>query len=135
MSATTSNRTCVVAALPQLRRFLTEVAPFDRLRPAPDLVIIPPTPAGHHPLALSDTERRMLAAYLPAGGRVTLDVAPDGAEARWFDPRTGELAAAVVGDEAGLLRATSPGGAEGTRAFDWALIVKRHPAAGTGRGR
>jgi hypothetical protein len=114
-----------VVALIHLRRFLTEIVSFERLRPVPELVDDGPTEYGRRPLVLADAGRDTVAVYLPAGGRVRL-VFDDGSavDASWFDPRTGEVSAAEVAADGRYVEAKSPGGG-GDRPFDWALVLRR----------
>lgn len=113
-----------VTALQHLRHFLTAVVSFEHLRPAPELVLDGPTATGHRPLVLAAADRREVACYLPAGGSVTLDVPhADVAEALWYDPRSGESAAAETDEADGRTRATTPGGGQ-HRPHDWALVLR-----------
>jgi hypothetical protein len=113
-----------VATLGHLKRFFTDVVDFEQLRPAPELVLDGPTAFGHKPLALARTDRREAAVYLPVGEAVTLDLTCDDVlDARWYDPRTGELDAAELGDHDGHLHAKSPGGGV-TRPDDWVLALR-----------
>lgn len=107
-----------LADLLQVRRFFTEIAPFADLRPAPELVDVGDAEVGRRPLALASADRRMVAVYLPVGGAARLTAPTAGSRARWFDPRTGELAPAV-GDGGTYV---APGGG-GERPFDWVLVI------------
>ena len=53
-----------IADLLQVRRFFTDVAPFERFRPAD--IVSGEYPAGHRPLALATRERDVVAIYFPA---------------------------------------------------------------------
>jgi hypothetical protein len=102
-----------------LRRFLTELAPFHRLRPAPDLLRQGDVPHGHRPSALASPARELVAVYLPVGGKVELDLPAGARNARWFDPRSGELREAATSGS-GVFEA--PGGGSPERPHDWALL-------------
>jgi Domain of unknown function (DUF5060)/Protein of unknown function (DUF4038)/Putative collagen-binding domain of a collagenase len=114
-----------VTALTRLREFLTGPVDFARLHPAGELVLDGPAERGHRPLALATAGRDVVAVYLPVGGEVSLDLPTEVSGARWFDPRTGELADAVCGESAGALSVKSPGGGPKDRPHDWALVVNR----------
>jgi len=103
-----------------VRRFFTEIAPFARLRPAPDLVAEGPGELGHRAQALASPERDLIAVYLPTGGEVRLQLPAEGRlRAQWFDPRRGELQPADGGP-----RFASPGGGEQPdRPWDWVLLL------------
>jgi len=106
-----------------MRRFFTEVVPFHRVRPAPELVRPRDWEHGCRPLALADPGRDVIAVYLPVGGTVALDL-PEGKRhtARWFDPRTGELQDADPGETAVVFTAATAGSAE--RPWDWVLVLR-----------
>ncbi len=106
-----------------LRRFLTEVAPFHVLQPAPELLAAGPQEPGHRPLILASADRRLVAAYLPVGGAIVLAL-PEatGCQARWYDPRTGALQDAIAGPVPSGYQA--PEG-DAARPWDWALLVAR----------
>jgi hypothetical protein len=103
-----------------VRRFLDEVVPFARVRPAPELIPEGDCPFGRRPLAVADEERELVAVYLPAGGAVA-PLLPEGRvySARWYDPRTGELSPAESAD--GRFEAPAGGG---ERPHDWALVLE-----------
>jgi len=104
-----------------LRRFFTEIVPFDRLRPAPQLVAPAEYVPGGRPLALATEELDVVAVYLPVGGAVTLDLS-SGADrqAQWYDPRTGESRAA----RGNGLTFTSPEGVDDQgHPLDWVLTL------------
>jgi hypothetical protein len=79
-----------------------------------------PVKAGYA-FAIASTNR--LAAYLPHGGVVTLDLAKlTGAlQARWFDPRGGSFSE-PFGVDGGRAREFKAPGEE-----DWILLLKRRP--------
>jgi len=112
-----------------LRRFLTEVAPFERLQPAHDVVRSADHAPGHRPLALAlaSPDRAVVAAYLPVGGHVNLTLPEDRAyEAQWFDPRGGELSPAQREDAsaaAAAARFAAPADAANAQ-HDWTLVLK-----------
>jgi hypothetical protein len=106
-----------MADLLLVRRFFTELLPFHELRPAPQLIVDGPTQHGHRPRALRSSTGQRAAVYLPTGGAVQLaEDAPRAA--RWFDPRSGALAAATRDD--GRYHAPSGGDA---RPHDWVLLL------------
>ena len=107
-----------LAYLLHLRRFFTEVVPFHRLRPAPQLLGEGAWPSGQQPLALATAEREVVAVYLPAGGRVDL-VLPEGLShaAHWYDPRTGVLSPAD-----GRVSFQAERGEE-RHPWDWVLVL------------
>lgn len=114
-----------LAQLLHVRRFFTEVVPFHRLQPAPDLVLPRERPWGCHPLVLATKERDVVAVYLPAGGRVDLALPRDrGYAARWYDPRTGTTSAAEVLSEKDALTFEAPPGCEREdHPWDWVLTL------------
>ena len=105
-----------VAALGNLRKFLTEIVPCDELRPAVGLVDGPEEP-GRRPLTLATRDRGTVAVYLPAGGAVRLTESY--ADISWYDPRTSNLVQASAQDQL-----ESPGGG-GARPYDWILLLRR----------
>jgi mevalonate kinase len=80
-----------MADLLLVRRFFHEVAPFAGLCPAPDAISGGETGVGERPQALATPERDLIAVYLPVGGEVVVNGGAATREARWFDPRTGDL--------------------------------------------
>lgn len=112
-----------MASLLHLRRFFTEIVPFDRLHPAPEVLQSAAYPPGARPSALATPDRNTIAAYLPVGGSVHLSI--DGAlgDVRWFDPRTGNLRSAAE-DVPGTKRFTAPAGDENGHPWDWLLCVR-----------
>jgi hypothetical protein len=108
-----------VGDLIQAKRFLTDIAPFDRLRPT-DLVA-GDYPPGERPLALASDNRDLVAIYLPVGGRVDF-VAPLSGTAHWFDPRHGALEETSL-DSATLATAPNEKGAN-DHPLDWVLLVR-----------
>ena len=108
-----------VEDLIQARCFLTEIAPFDRLRPAD--MVAGDHPPGERPLALASDDRDLAAIYLPVGGKVNF-ASPLSGTAQWFDPRSGAL------EEASLVSATSVTAPDGEGAndhpLDWVLLVR-----------
>ena len=86
-----------MADLLLVRRFFREVVPFERLRPAPGLAIGDRTAPGEATLALASKDRRLVAVYLPVGGRVSLTLpVVDSYGAQWYDPCSGESSPAQV---------------------------------------
>lgn len=118
-----------VAYLQHVGRFFRDVVPFACLRPAPELLAPGAWELGCRPLVLASEGRDVIAVYLPALGEVGLHL-PAGweIEAQWYDPRTGELFAAVEeieGERVGFV--APPGYDEQGRPWDWVLLV-RQPA-------
>ena len=111
-----------VSYLQNVRRFFTQVVPFERLRPAPEIVLSGRFEWGHQPLALATEDRDLVAVYLPAGGAVTLDLPKRPYDARWYDPRTGDLCPGDVQD-AGLCFIAPPGSDQQGRPLDWVLVL------------
>jgi hypothetical protein len=113
-----------LACLVHLRRFFTVLAPFHRLRQASQIVLPGEHGRGFRPLALATEERDVVAAYLPTGGSVTLDLPADrDYTAQWFDPRTGKLAQAPV-PEGDKVRFEAPTGADRHgHPWDWVLLL------------
>jgi hypothetical protein len=110
-----------------LRRFFTELAPFYRLRPSPELVVPRHNPAGMRPLALASAERDVVAAYLPVGGSLDLVLTDSRLHrAQWFDPRTGGLEPARCEGDSGTLKFAAPAGG-GSHPHDWVLLLKPQP--------
>jgi len=108
--------------LQTVKRFFTEVFPFDTLRPAPHLVAGGPWERGRRPLALATADCSRVAAYLPTGGEVRLDL-PGGALARgaaWFDPLTGVLTEAHGVDG----RYSAPRADYAGHPQDWILVLR-----------
>ena len=115
-----------LAYLLLLRRFFREVAPFQTLRPAPELLLEPTAyPQGARPLALASPGRETIVAYLPVGGTVGFTVDLEGYQARWFSPVTGELQAAQVAGRT----ATAPDRLHANNPQDWALVLTREGEA------
>ena len=107
-----------VADLINVRRFFTEVVPFERVRPA--TIVSSEYRAGHRPLAIATAERDVAAVYFPAGGTAHL-TEPVTGTARWFDPRTGALTGAKLEDPIAI---SAPEGVdEHGRPLDWVLVV------------
>ncbi len=132
-----------MAYLLHLRRFFTEVVPFDHLRPAPDSLplfryvrdtLVPADyPSGHLPSALATPDLDVIAVYLPIGGTVTL-TAPDADSVllnlpagkwrvQWYDPRTGAVSPAESLDKPWRFAASQ--GNENGHPWDWVLVVTR----------
>ncbi|MCL5997636.1 MAG: DUF4038 domain-containing protein [Chloroflexi bacterium] len=113
-----------MSQLLQVRRFFTEIVPFQHMRPAQQLVLGDGAAPGCRPLAMASEDYATVIAYLPAGGDVTLSL-PQGRAytARWFDPRRGELQPAL-GDAgtASTQHFASPGGHD-AHPYDWVLVL------------
>lgn len=111
-----------------VKRFFTEIAPFEQLRPASDLVIAPESgfDPGAAPLALASDDRDLVAVYLPVGGDVALRLeSASRYKARWYDSCTGKLTPASPADRAadGVAYAASQGQVRG-RPKDWVLLLR-----------
>jgi hypothetical protein len=114
-----------VAYLQRVQHFFARVAPFARLRPAPELLVPEGRATGCHPLVLATEDRAMVAVYFPALGEACLDL-PAGRQyqAQWYDPRTGELSPAVEEMEDGALSFVAPLGYDDQRRpWDWVLVL------------
>jgi len=107
-----------------LRAFFTHVMPFERMQPAPEVIAPGEWPPGHASLALATPERDVVAVYLPTGGGVDINLRDLALmEARWFDPRTGELLPAIPARvTAGF---TPPRSGELARPADWVLVLSK----------
>jgi hypothetical protein len=108
-----------------LRRFFHEVAPFHRLRPAPESIFSPDRDTGFGPLALASPERDIIAVYLPGGGPVDLAIEHgNGHSAQWYDPRTGTLTPATPSDQGDGLAFIAPSaGGSAEHPPDWVLVI------------
>jgi hypothetical protein len=106
--------------LQHLRRCLTKLLDFARLRPAPDLLVHGHAEFGYQPAVLAAADRSQIAAYLPTGGVIKLALPAQDYEAHWFDTRTGDLEPAAANGA----QFTAPGGAdEDGHPWDWALLL------------
>ena len=106
-----------------LRGFFTEIVPFERMRPAPELVVpcdgyLP----GEKPLALASPEGDIVAAYLPVGGGISLNLPRPIAlySPHWFNPCTGELIPA----RARGASFASPETTHNGHPQDWVLVLR-----------
>jgi hypothetical protein len=106
-----------LADLLHLRHFMTGLVPLARLRPAPELLSESAT-RGEQPSVLATAERDVVAAYLPVGGGIRLDLPARTRRARWFDPRTGAL------QDAGAPFRSPQTSSEAQRPDDWVLLVE-----------
>jgi hypothetical protein len=114
-----------VVYLQNVRRFFTTVVPFARMRSAPEVVLPAAYERGHQPLALATEERDVVVVYLPVGGGVTLDLPRENRyDARWYDPRTGELHPWDA-QSAGRCFVAPSGLDRKGRPLDWVLILSR----------
>jgi hypothetical protein len=115
-----------VAYLRNVGRFFTEVAPFDQLHPAPEVLAVGEYEPGCLPLALATTARDLVAVYFFALGTAGLDLPREPYDAQWYDPRTGELSPTAGDMEAGLLQFVAPiGFDEGNHPWDWVLLLRK----------
>lgn len=109
-----------LAFLLHLRRFFTEIVPFERLRPVADLVEPADWLPGHRPLALATEQRDLVVVYLPAGGSAELRFPAEVRWlARWFDPRRGEVSRAT-GESCNRFEAPL---SQGDHPDDWILVL------------
>ncbi|MGC9348167.1 MAG: DUF5060 domain-containing protein [Anaerolineae bacterium] len=116
-----------LAQLLHVRHFFTEIVPFERLRPMPELIH-----RGHEggepgtkPLVLATPERTIVAVYLPVGGTVELDLPTDlDYRARWYDPRTGNLTEVPTATEVCSHFEAPEGCSEGGHPWDWILLLE-----------
>jgi len=121
-----------MAYLLHLRRFLTEIVSFHELRRAPELVASGNHPSGHRPLALRSEGGGIVAVYMPVGGEASIALPlSEPYEARWFDPREGELgeaqSAATSTPGQAVLRAPAAG-SDG-HPPDWVLLLRARRTA------
>jgi len=88
-----------VHQLSLLKHFFTEIVPFQILQPSFDLIIENEEyKPGHKPLCLGSDDRKQIAVYLPVGGEVSLNIKDiKKYNARWFNPRKGDLTPARSG--------------------------------------
>jgi len=115
-----------VSQLVYLKRFFTEIVPFQYLRPSPDLIIEKKEEyqLGHRPLALSSEDKKWIAVYLPVGGEVSLNIKDiQKYWVRWFNPRTGKLTPAESRMVKGASVFSSEISGEG-RPSDWVLLLE-----------
>jgi hypothetical protein len=115
-----------MADLLLVRRFFHEIAPFAGLRPAPDAISGGEMGVGERPQALATPVRDLIAVYLPVGGEVVVNGGAATREARWFDPRTGDLQPAEGSTAGDGRRFAAPGGG-GERPWDWMLVCGAAP--------
>jgi hypothetical protein len=124
-----------VAYLQNVKKFFTQVVPFEELGVARRLVLPGDYARGHRPLSLASDNRDLVTVYLPAGGAVALDLPGDSEyEAQWwYDPRTGELSDAASSRVDGSrgadvprdrLAYEAPTGTDSRgRPLDWVLVL------------
>jgi hypothetical protein len=111
-----------LAYLLTLRRFFHEIAPFDRLATASELLQRNEASApGERPLALASPERDLIVVYLPVGGVVALSIPLEGYTAQWFDPVSGALQPASASGD-GL---SAPDTLHAGHPQDWVLVLRR----------
>jgi hypothetical protein len=113
-----------VAYLQNVRAFFSSVVPFERMRPAPELLVPGEWEPGCRPLVLATEERDVIAVYLPVLGEADLELEGDREyDAQWYDPRTGELSSAVEVGEDGLQEYIVPPAPEDDHPSDWVLVL------------
>lgn len=108
-----------------VRRFFTEIVPFDPLQPAQALLAPAGYAHGYEPLVLASPNRDVVAVYFPAGGVATLKVRFGDGSVQWYDPRTGTLddGEAEVVDEG--VRAVCPDAVDAAgHPQDWVLVLR-----------
>ena len=110
-----------LADLLHLQHFMTELVPWARLGPAPELLSKSEAPRGSGPSVLATAERDVVTAYLPVGGSIKLALPARAYRARWFDPRTGALENAMVRSDAAFQSPQTSTDAQ--RPDDWVLLV------------
>jgi hypothetical protein len=114
-----------VADVTRVKRFFTEVVPFEKLKPRTDLVrgIFAP---GTRPLVLTAPSNAVVSVYFPVGGSVEIEVgAADLRRAQWFDPRTGSLTEAKITIGGGTLKAAAPAETDSEgHPHDWILVAR-----------
>lgn len=110
-----------------LRHFFTAVVPFEKVRPAPDLICPQDVPDGYRARALADADRRLIAVYFPAGGNATLALAESATlgECQWYNPRTGALSSAqpTARTAAGIAFAAPDELDAQAHPTDWVLVL------------
>ena len=107
-------------------RFLTQIVPFDKLQPAPDVVAPVAWSNGERPLALASAGRETIVVYLPVGGtvRVTSGAAHRYA-GRWLNTRNGDLSpASPLGEESGLTFTAPQATDDSGHPADWVLVLQ-----------
>ena len=105
-----------------LRRFFHEIAPFDHLRPAPNLLFVEDEyEPGMRPRVLAAEEDGLVTLYLPVGGSVALLLDAEGYTAHWFDPTTGEM---QIASPSGRIW-TAPDEEHAGHPKDWVLVLKQ----------
>jgi hypothetical protein len=108
-----------------VRHFFTEVVPFHRLHPMPQLVAQGEYELGHRPLAMATEALDLVVVYLPTGGEVQLCVETTNSyQAQWFNPRTREIQVATPLAAGDGLRFAAPADEP---MMDWVLLL-RHRA-------
>ena len=110
-----------------LHDFFTRIVPFEGLRPDAGFATGADPRHGRQPLALTNSERDVIVAYLPAGGDVTLSIDTLDYSVAWFNPRTGETGSATSAIGATFSPPEPP---SGDRPADWVLILRGMPRAG-----
>jgi hypothetical protein len=110
-----------LASLLHLRRFFTEVVPFDRLQPVPGLAHADDPRRGYQPLAMATAERDLIVVYRPAGGEITIALDLEGYSGQWFDPRSGKI---VDGGTRSGMMFTPPEQPQGEHPNDWVLVLR-----------
>lgn len=101
-----------------MRRFFTEIAAFDRLRPVRDCVTggrddVP----GAAPLAMQSSDETITAVYLPVGGAIIFSSTIQDSPLTWFDPRTGAMQQAEPAQDGTFVPPSGPASTD-----DWILV-------------
>ena len=110
MNGRSDDTTTMLVGYAHMVEFMTSFE-WWKAEPHDDLV-----DAGHWCLA---EPGRTYAVYLPAAGKVTVQLAPGRYDAQWFDPMTGEVANAGAAEGPAWTSPPAPG------RNDWALLLRR----------
>ena len=113
-----------IVYLQHIRKFVTQIVPFQRLRKAPEMVRDGESYAsGQKPLALETQDGDVVCVYRPVGGQVdlSLSLSATAYDAQWYDPCAGTLS------EASGHGATyrTPQVETNGHPQDWVLVLKR----------
>jgi Domain of unknown function (DUF5060)/Protein of unknown function (DUF4038) len=108
-----------VPDLVQVRRFFTEIVPFECLRPVD--MIAGDYPPGYRPLVLASPECGVVAVYYPAAGTAALKE-PIAGSAQWFDPRSGAPRDAGLDDSSAIAAPADTD--ENGHPLDWVLVIR-----------
>ncbi len=116
-----------VTYLQQLNHFFTQVVPFYRLQPAPELLQQSRSELGYRPLILASDDRDLIVVYLPVGGEVHLKFPIERQHQwYWFDPRNGETTPAEMSAMDGWSFAAPKTFDTDQHPHDWVLFGTAH---------